>query len=145
MAKRRKFPLSKSRLQSAITNGRHLLRDIDGRGPEMRRLKDLLNAHLSDLGGSDAVSHSERILVGRASMLTLLLEMKEQDFARQRMRVDTGDLDSYGRCVNTLRRVFETVGLKRRAKEVPSLEQYLAGKARDKDIEAEVEEVVDEA
>ena len=41
----------------------------------MRRLKDLISAHESDLGGEDYVSESERRIVRRAAMLTIQLEM----------------------------------------------------------------------
>jgi hypothetical protein len=133
MRHRGKIPLSKARLRSAISNGRFLLRDVDGRGPEMRRLRDLLESHVSDLGGEDNISHSERVLVGRASMLTVLTEMMEQQFAQQRMKVKPADLDNYQRIVSCLRRVFETLGLQRRAKAVPTIEEYIATKTREKE------------
>jgi hypothetical protein len=47
----------------------------------MRRLRDLIADHASDLGGPDAISQAEKILVRRASMLTLQLELMEQAFA----------------------------------------------------------------
>ena len=94
MAKRNKIPLSKARLRSAISNGRYLLR-VNGRDKQMRRLRDCVEAHCSDLGGPDHISHAERVLVGRASMLTVLTEMMEQGFAEQHMKVEAAELDSY--------------------------------------------------
>ena len=44
--KRRKDPQ-----KSGITNGTRLLPGIDGRSPWVRRCKDIIAAHVSDLGG----------------------------------------------------------------------------------------------
>jgi hypothetical protein len=132
---KRKIPLSKSRMQSAISNGRLLL-DVDARDRHMRRLRDCVESHVNDLGGMDHVSHAERVLVGRASMLTVLIEMQEQTFARNRMKVKADDLLTYGRTVSTLRRVFETLGLQRLAKPVPTLQEYLERRDSEK-VDAE--------
>ena len=39
--------------RSRITNGSTFLPGIDNRGPWIRRCKDVIAAHLSDLGGPD--------------------------------------------------------------------------------------------
>ena len=64
-------------------------------------------------------------------MLTVLIEMIETKFAEQHMRVRAEDLDSYQRVVSCLRRCFETLGLARRQKPVPTLEQYLSQRAQE--------------
>jgi hypothetical protein len=51
--------LAMARLRSAISNGSHLLHDLDHRGAWARRLKDLIAGSISDLGGIDAVSEHE--------------------------------------------------------------------------------------
>ena len=55
MGKRRKIPLTESRMRSALTNETRLLR-VDSRDKQMRRLRDLVEAHVSDLGGMDVIS-----------------------------------------------------------------------------------------
>ena len=74
MAKRHKPDLTLPRLCSALTNGKFILAGTDHRSAWMRRLRDLVQAHISDLGGDDVISHSERMLINRASMLALQLE-----------------------------------------------------------------------
>ena len=139
MASNRKVVLSKSRVRSAVTNGSHVLNDVDHRIGEMRRLRDCVAASVSDLGGPDNVSHAERVLIGRASMLTVLVEMMEQGFARNRMKVTSVDLDQYQRAVSCLRRVLETLGLQRRAKPIPSLSDYLEGRVHEDRENAEAQ------
>jgi hypothetical protein len=137
MSKRTKVDLSKTRLRSAITNGKHVLADVDHRGGEMRRLRDLVAGHISDLGGSDQCSHSERILVSKASMICLLTEMQEQQFARAKFEISPRQLACYLHAVGNLNRVLVTLGLQRRAKPVMSLDQYLKGKEESESNEEE--------
>ena len=126
MAKRHKPDLSVTKLRSAITNGKFLLLDTDHRSAWMRRLRDLVANHISDLGGDDVVSSSERILVNHAAMLALQLEMMERRFADTDGVAKTDDLQIFQRCLNTLRRTLESLGLQRRARDVtPSLGQLL--------------------
>ena|SRR5690348_13188463 len=125
MQGRSKTDLSLRKVRSAITNGSSLIHDIDHRSAEMRRLRDLVSAHVSDLGGDDAVSHSERILINRASMLTLQLEMLERVFADNDFVATPREIDRYQRVCNTLRRTLEALGLQRRAKDVTSPPQTL--------------------
>jgi hypothetical protein len=60
----------RSRQKSRVTNGSALLPDIDGRSPWIRRCKDIIAAHISDLGGEDNVSEAERSIIRRAAVLT---------------------------------------------------------------------------
>ena len=48
---RSKIDPSLTRVRSAITNGSHLLADVDGRSSWMRRLRDLIQGHIADAGG----------------------------------------------------------------------------------------------
>jgi hypothetical protein len=110
--------------RSRITNGRDLLPTVDGRCLWARRFRDLLSLHLSDLGGEDNCSEGEKALVRRAACLIVELEQLEDLFA-------AGDatpkrLELYQRLTNTLRRCLESLGLKRRAKDItPTLGQIL--------------------
>jgi hypothetical protein len=126
MAKRSKVDLSKRKLRSAISNGSYLLDNVDHRGAEMRRLRDLLSDHLSDLGGSDRCSHAEKLLASRASMVTLLCEMQEQGFARAKFNVTPRQLACYLHACGNLTRILQTLGLQRRAKPIgPTLGDLL--------------------
>lgn len=118
-ADHKRSDLSQTKLRSAITNGSALLSDLDHRGAWARRLRDLISLHLADLGGEDAVSESEKVLVRRAAMLTLQLELMEQRFSQNEGGEARGqEIESYQRATNTLRRLLETLGLERRAKDV---------------------------
>lgn len=113
--------------RSAITNGSALLHDVDGRSQWMRRLRDLIADHVSDLGGEDALSAAEMALVRRAAMLTLQLELMESRWNETNGEASPGSLETYQRVVGSLRRTLESLGLQRRAKDVtPTLEQYAA-------------------
>ncbi|WP_247452396.1 hypothetical protein [Bradyrhizobium sp. 174] len=90
----------------------------------------MLELHVSDLGGEDAVSAAERSIVRRAATITLELELLEKRFALSPNGAAADDFDLYLRAANSLRRHLETLGLKRIARDVtPTLAQYL--KARE--------------
>jgi hypothetical protein len=85
-------------------------------------------AHTSDLGGEEALSEAERVLIRRASMLSLQTELMEQRFALN----DCGEasakqIEVYQRTTNTLRRTLESLGLRRRPRDVTTLGQVLRG------------------
>ena len=69
-------------LRSAVSNGSTLLPQIDHRSGWVRRLRDLIADHVSDLGGEDLISSSEMILVRRAAMLCLQTELMEARWAQ---------------------------------------------------------------
>jgi hypothetical protein len=98
---------------------------VDGRSLWARRASELLAAHVSDLGGEDNISASERALVRRAVMLICECERRETGFA-QAGQISDNVLAIYQTTVNTLRRTLETLGLQRRAKDIgPSLDDLL--------------------
>ena len=65
MARTRLAP-SLTTLRSAKSNGTRLLDDCDHRSARMRRLRDLIGMHVSDLGGEDACSAAELSIIRRA-------------------------------------------------------------------------------
>lgn len=138
MGSRTKAELSLRKVRSAITNGSSLVHDTDHRTAWMRRLKDLQSAHIADCSGEENISHSERVLINRASMLTLQLEMMEQAFASNDGVAGPREIDRYQRVVNTLRRTLEALGLQRRMKEVEgdTLEDIAAEIAAEEEGEA---------
>jgi hypothetical protein len=105
----------KSAQKSAIANG-SLLPGVDGRSGWVRRCKELIADHVSDLGGADNASAAERSIIRRACVLTVELERLEVKFATAGQATDA-DLDLYQRTAGNLRRLLEAVGLQRRAKQ----------------------------
>jgi hypothetical protein len=97
-----------------------LLLGVDGRSAWVRRCKDVIASHVSDLGGVDNCSAAEQSIVRRAAVLPTELEQLEVRFATAG-QADAGDLEIYQRCANSLRRLLEAVGLQRRAKQVNEL------------------------
>jgi hypothetical protein len=113
-------------LRSRVTNGKSLfVRGGDGRGPWARRMRDIIEMHVSDLGGTDVCSGAELSIIRRAATLTVELERIEARFATGK-----GDdaLDLYQKTSGSLRRLLESIGLKRRPRDVQTIEQYLASK-----------------
>jgi hypothetical protein len=114
-----------SRQRSRVTNGSILIAGVDQRSPWVRRCKDVIAAHLSDLGGADNTSAAERSIIRRAAVLTTELEVLEVRFAKVG-EASAADLEVYQRCSNSLRRLLEAIGLQRRPREVgPTLSDLL--------------------
>jgi hypothetical protein len=123
---RRTIRPHKDAQKSKIGNGA-LLPGVDGRSTWMRRCKELIADHISDLGGEANVSAAERSIVRRAAVLTTELERLEVRFALAG-EASADDVDLYARVAANLRRLLESVGLKRRARDVtavPTLQEYL--------------------
>ena len=100
--------------RSRVGNGAELLPGVDGRSLWMRRLRELLADHLSDL--PDA-SCAEKSIIRRAAVLTVELERFETKFALAG-EACADDLDVYQRVANSLRRLLEATGLQRRLRDV---------------------------
>jgi hypothetical protein len=113
----------KRRPRSAVTSGRKLFVEGDPNSAWSRRYHDLVQGHISDLGGRDLLSEAQLSLIRRAAAIECELE-------RLDAMLSTGaevDLDTYGRAASHLRRLFATVGLERRQKNVtPTLAEYIA-------------------
>ena len=114
----------KSKARSRISNGSAILPGVDGRSTWVRRLRDLIALHLSDLGGDDVVSEAERSIIRRAAVLETELERLELAFALAG-EAEPAQIDLYQRTANSLRRLLESVGLQRRPREVESLSDPL--------------------
>lgn len=112
--------------RAAVTNGSAVLPGVDGRSTWARRLRDLIEIHLTDLGGLEAVSQAQHSIVRRAATLTVELERLEAKFANAGA-AEPGELDLYQRTAGNLRRLLESVGLERKARNVtPGLREYLS-------------------
>ena len=102
-----------------------LIAGVDQRSPWIRRCKDVIAAHLSDLGGADNTSAAERSIIRRAAVLTTELEVLEVRFAKAG-EASAADLEVYQRCSNSLRRLLEAIGLQRRPRNLnPKLDDLL--------------------
>jgi len=113
--------------RSALTNGSRLLpAEVDGRGAWPRRFRDLIEIHVSDLGGDDLLSEAERQLVRRIVTLEVECERLEAAFATAGS-ADAELLDIYLRAAGLSKRLAETIGLRRRSRPIPSLDEVMAG------------------
>jgi hypothetical protein len=130
---------AKQHARSRVSNGSALLPGVDGRSTWVRRLRDLIALHLSDLGGDDAVSEAERSIVRRVATLTVELERMESGFALAGEALP-GQIDLYQRTANSLRRLLEAIGLERRQRDVPTLAEHLARLAREQPAQSDDED-----
>jgi hypothetical protein len=104
--------------RSAISNGSTLFVGVDQRSAYARRFRDVLGAHVSDLGGRSNCSEAELSLIRRATTLTVILERMENKFAEADGEACNTDLITYQRVTSALRRVLESLGLRRRPRDI---------------------------
>jgi hypothetical protein len=98
------------------------LADLDKRTGSAFRAHTMVKAIIQDLGGADRLSTGERSLVQRVALLDAVATDLETRWLLGQP-IDTGTLCAIG---NAQRRILETVGLKRRPRDVTRLESYLA-------------------
>jgi hypothetical protein len=123
LAVRRSGAPRKPTQRSRVSNGKSLfVRGGDGRGPWARRMRDVAEAHLQDIG-ADTASEAERSIIRRIAALTVELERIEAKFA---VGEGDGDLDLYQKASGSLRRLLESIGLERRQRNVETLEAYVS-------------------
>lgn len=104
------------------------LGDLDRRTASYRKTVDLISAIETDLGGAGNLSAAERQLVQRAGTLGAMLE----DVETKWIAGEPIDPAAFCTVVNAQRRVLETIGLKRRPRDVtPDLQSYLATRAKE--------------
>lgn len=96
------------------------LEDLDGRSAIARELKRRLSELEANLGGSEQLSYQQRSLAKRAVFIEYRLEAIELELARG----TTVDIDVWTKLIAALVRLFDKLGLKRRAKEI-DLKGYL--------------------
>lgn len=96
------------------------LDDLDNRTAAARRARELVADLEADLGGD--LSTAERELVKRAALLGAIVEDQEVCWLQRQ----PADLALYGQLVDRQRRILETLGLKRNARNVtPSIRDRL--------------------
>lgn len=103
-------------LFQAIRDGENLLAQTDQRGWAMRRLKGIASDLWHDLGAFK-LSTQQMILLRRAAMLTLQIELFEQQWARKNGKkkevkpMHSYELSKYVVWVNSLARILSLLGL----------------------------------
>lgn len=90
--------------------------------------------HLADLGGEEATSHAERALLAHTIPMRLWLRSVETRLMEGKPVDDL--MGVYSTVLNTLHSAYRTLGLKRRPKDVPSLQDYLRQKSLEKESDA---------
>jgi hypothetical protein len=117
-----RLPARAKRPRSAVTSGRKTFIAGDPNSAWRRRFHDLVQGHVSDLGGRSILSEAQLALCKRAAGLECELEQMEG-------RMSLGEeisLDAYGRAASHLRRILETLGIERVPKDVgPTLGEIL--------------------
>jgi hypothetical protein len=109
--------------RSKVTNGKSHFIEADSRGPWARRFKDLVELHVADIGGIEGLSEVQKQLVRRVATIETELERMEGQLAEGA----EVDLAKYATVSNTYRRLAETLGLRRVAKDVtPTLAELVA-------------------
>jgi hypothetical protein len=99
------------------------LADLDGRTRAAQAVRSTMTAIATDLGGSEHLSTGEHQIIKRAALTGAMLE----DMAARWLLGEPVDPALYATLSNAERRLLETVGLKRRARDVtPTLREYLA-------------------
>jgi hypothetical protein len=119
---RRPLGRPRSAQKSRVGNGSCWLTGVDQRSAWYRRFKDCIGDHLSDIPNASA---SELSIIRRACVLEVELERMETKFTLAG-EASPDELDIYARVSANLRRLLESVGLERRAKDVgPSLGELI--------------------
>ena len=99
------------------------LDQLDHRTAAAKRCRDLIAAIELDLGGSDRLSTGERQIIQRAAITGAVLE----DIETRWLAGEPIDPARYATLGNAQRRLLETIGLRRRARDVtPSVDEYVA-------------------
>jgi hypothetical protein len=121
------------RHRSSVSNGSRLfaIQGADARTHTGRRFRDLVEQMTADLGGTDLLSEFQRQLIRRAATLSVMAEAIEADVVRDR----DFDILDYGTVCDRLRRIAETLGLRRIPRNVDispmeRLKQYQEAKAK---------------
>lgn len=126
----------RSRVTNALLRGSIAWLDhVDKRGPVARRFKDLVALVTADLGGPTELSEGQRQIIRRIASLSVWCESKEAVMADG----DEIDIAEFGRTANSLRRLCESIGLRRKARDItpPHPLDYARDYARRKAFEAE--------
>ena len=101
--------------RSAVSNGRDVLPNVDGRSTVARRYRDICSAVLVDQGGEDRCSESRKQLIRRFAAASVLAEQMESRLANG----EQIDIAEHATLSSTLVRLAQRIGIDRIAKDVP--------------------------
>ena len=101
--------------------GNGFLDNLDGRLGIARELRGRFEALTNDLGGSDNLSYAQRSLCERALFLEFWLARSEATLANG----GKFEVGPWVQATNSLQGIFAKLGLKRVAREVPSVTEYI--------------------
>jgi hypothetical protein len=110
---------------------------ISALGETGQALRDWRDGIISDLGGPDAVSAQERAIVELATKTYLMVESIDRFLLEQPSLVNKSRRQLFPvvlqrqQLADSLARYMTMLGLKRRAKKVPKLSEYLITKTGD--------------
>jgi hypothetical protein len=129
--------------RTKVTSGRQLLPGIDNRCYWVRRVRDIIDRHTTDLGGDDALSEAERSIIKRAATLVCEAERMDRRFAQvpENGSVPLAELHTYSMLANTLRRLLDMAGLEKRTHDItPTIDAYIVAHQDDPDGTDEVDD-----
>ena len=122
--KRRSERLHKKEPPEKFQKG--FLEDMDERYNLTHELRDRHKQLTTDLGGIDALSYAEKSLIERSLWIEYFVQRREKQLLLEPDKEP--DIDSWFKGVKTLEIIFSKLGLKRKAKEVQSITDYLKSK-----------------
>jgi hypothetical protein len=126
VAQRKASPRPSANNRSQVTNGKRLLAGIDGRSSRGRRLRDVMHQLTADLGGPDAVTVTQGMLIKQAAALTLVVE----DMQARVVNGEAVDPTDLTRLTGSLTRVLSKLGIREKAKpKAPTLREIAAARA----------------
>jgi hypothetical protein len=121
--------------RSRITNGRKLLPTVHPQSVWARAYRDTLDSLTAHLGGDDYVTEPQRMIARYAAVLNteaLYLADKIGTLRNAGDEPTEKTIDLYSRVASASRRLLETVGLDRVARNItPSLHDIIDAKAED--------------
>jgi hypothetical protein len=113
----------KRRPRSAVTSGRKLFVEGDSNSAWSRRYYDLCSHHVQDIScglGKDVLSEAQLSLIRRACSIECELERLDAMMSLG----EAVNLTEYGRATSHLRRLFETLGVERKPRDVSPILTY---------------------
>jgi hypothetical protein len=97
------------------------LADLDYRTNLAKDLKERYTALCNDLGGIESLSYAQRSLAERCIWLERFVGLQEQEMLEAHFDPRTWIL-----ACNALLNIYSRLGLERRARDIPSLQEYIA-------------------
>lgn len=109
------------------------IEDLDRRTASYRKTAELIDRVEADLGGADRLSTAEQQIIRHAALTGAMLE----DLGTRWLNGEPIDPALYATLSNSERRLYEAVGIQRRAREVnpPSVQEYLAHRERQRALD----------